>query len=156
MFRIFRPGRTFGNAAFISEETEPVSETTDSVQEALKLVSDWAKRLITVETTVIVAIGVVLKAGATVPLLAKVLGTVAIGSFLLSVVAAAALLLTLPEIIQYADHDTNVWLTRDSIAGRLLGVNTQSLAVIESILFGVGMVCVTVMIGVLIWMPAGR
>ena len=83
--------------------------------------------------------------------LAKVFGTLAISSFLVSIAAAAILLLTLPEIAQNLRAEQNIWLTRDSVAGRLLRVNTQGLALIESVFFGIGLVLLGAMLLVVIW-----
>ena len=121
--------------------------------EALKLISDWAKWLVTIETVAIAIIGSALLATdrPAVPVLAEVFGTVAIGSFLLSIVTAAALLLTLPEIAQNIRADQNIWLTEDSVAGRLFRMNTQAFALVESVFFGLGMILLVAMIVVIVW-----
>jgi hypothetical protein len=75
-------------------------------------------------------------------------------TFLVSIAAAAILLLTLPEITQNLRTGQNIWLTRDSIAGQLLRTNTQGLALVESIFFGCGFILLTTMIVVMIWSPA--
>ena len=62
------------------------------------------------------------------------------------------LLLTLPEIAQFADGTReNVWLTQDSKLGRRTGLNTEALALIESIFFGAGMVLVGILVIASIW-----
>ena len=94
--------------------------------EAIKLVSDWAKRLVTIETAMITILGAFFATDQPVQISAKVVGTFAIGSFTVSIIAAAILLLTLPEIAQNLRSDQNIWLTRDSVAGRLLHMNTAS------------------------------
>ena len=102
--------------------------------EATKLISDWGKWLVTIETAAIALIGAFFTGDvASIHELAKVFGTLAISSFLVSIAAAAILLLTLPEIAENLRADQIIWLTRDSVAGRLLRVNTQGLALIESV-----------------------
>jgi hypothetical protein len=120
--------------------------------EAAKLVSDWAKWLVTIETAAIALLGAFLTGGGQpVDDLVKVLGTLAIGSFLVSIAAAAILLLTLPEITQNLREGQNIWLTRDSVAGRLVGLNTEGFALIESVFFGTGLVLMGATIVVLVW-----
>jgi hypothetical protein len=46
----------------------------------------------------------------------------------------------------------NVWLTRDSVVGRTLRMNTQSFAVIESLFFGMGLIFATVIMVVTLWL----
>ena len=77
--------------------------------------------------------------------------TSAVGSFLISIVAAAMLLLTLPEIAQSVREGQNIWLTEDSVAGRLLRMNTQNFALIESVFFGCGMILFVAMIVAIVW-----
>ena len=78
-------------------------------------------------------------------------GSLAIGSFLISITAAAILLVTLPEITQNLRPDRNIWLTRDSVAGELLRMNTQGFALVESIFFGGGLILLVAMLVVMIW-----
>jgi uncharacterized membrane protein YeaQ/YmgE (transglycosylase-associated protein family) len=128
-----------------------MTDTSNNL-EAIRLVSDWGKWLVTIETAAIAIIGAFLADDRTqVPELAKVLGTLAIGSFLLSIAGAAILLLTLPEIAQNLRADQNIWLTRDSVAGKVLRANTQGLALLESIFFGFGVVLFVGMIVAVIW-----
>lgn len=126
-------------------------DTSNSL-EATKLISDWGKWLVTIETGAIAIIGALFTTGRPpVPALVKVFGTLAASSFLISIAAAAILLLTLPEIAQNLRADQNIWLTRDSVAGRLLGMNTEGFAVVESVFFGCGLIALVAMIIVLIW-----
>ena len=128
-----------------------MSDSSNSL-EATKLISDWGKWLVTIETAAIAIIGAFFADTHTpVPDVAKVLGTMAIGSFLISIAGAATLLLTLPEIAQNLRADRNVWLTRDSVAGNVLHANTQALALVESIFFGIGVVLFVGMIVAIIW-----
>jgi len=126
------------------------SDTSNSL-EAMKLISDWGKWLVTIETAAITIIGALFVATRSVHVLAKVFGTLAIGSFLISIAAAAILLLTLPEIAQNLRKDQNIWATRDSVAHKLLRMDTQGFALVESIFFGCGLILLVAMIIVLIW-----
>jgi hypothetical protein len=120
--------------------------------EALRLISDWGKWLITIETAAIAVIGgAVANKERRIPATAKVLATSAVGSFLISIVAAAMLLLTLPEIAQSVSAGQNIWLTEDSVAGRVLGMNTQDFAVVESVFFGCGLILFVAMIVAIVW-----
>ena len=128
-----------------------MADTSNSL-EAIRLISDWGKWLVTIETAAIAVIGTaLLTTDRTVSGLAKVFGTLAMSSFLLSIIAAAMLLLTLPEIAQSVRTDQNIWLTEDSVAGRLLGMNTQAFAAVESVFFGGGLILLVAMIVVMIW-----
>jgi hypothetical protein len=120
--------------------------------EALKLISDWAKWLITIQTAVIAVIGAgVSDKGAAMTRTAKILATGAVGCFVASVAVTAVLLLSLPEITQSLRADTNIWLTRDSVIGRMFGMNTQGLATVESFFFGLGVVCFAGLILAALW-----
>lgn len=130
-----------------------MSDTSNSL-EAIKLINDWGKWLVTIETAAITIIGALFTADRSASGLAKVFGTLTIGSFLVSIAAAAILLLTLPEIAQNLQQDQNIWLTRDSVAGELLRMNTQGFALVESIFFGFGLILLVAMIVVMIWSPA--
>jgi len=125
-----------------------MSDTSNSL-EAIKLINDWGKWLVAIETAAITVIGALFTTDRSAPGLAKVFGTLAIGSFLVSIAAAALLLLTLPEIAQNLRADRNIWLTRDSIVGDLLRLNTQGFALVESIFFGCGLILLVAMI----WSP---
>jgi len=70
---------------------------------------------------------------------------------MISITAAAVLLLTLPEIVQKLQPDGDIWLTKDHVAKRLFHVNTKSLALIESYFFGSGLVFTIVMIVIAMW-----
>jgi hypothetical protein len=128
-----------------------VGDTSSSL-EATRLISDWGKWIVTIETAAIAIIGALFRSDhGPVAALAKVFGTLAIGCFLISITAAAILLLTLPEIAQSLRAGQNIWLTRDSVAGRLLRMNTQAFALTESVFFGCGLVALVGMILVMIW-----
>jgi len=125
--------------------------------EGIKLISDWAKWLITVQTAAIGAIGAYLNGKTTkLPTLVKLLSTTAVASFVISIAAAALLLLSLPEIVQRLTGGTNIWLTSDSIIGRVFGANTQTFAIIESFFFGLGVVLIAILIVAALWFPSFR
>ena len=120
--------------------------------DALKFISDWAKWLVTLETASIAFIGSLFTSdNISLTNLSNIFGTTAIICFLISIVAAAILLLTLPEIAQYLRDDTNIWVTQDSVAGHLFRLNTQNLAVAESFFFGLGMISSSALIVTVIW-----
>ena len=122
--------------------------------EGLKLISDWAKWLITIESAAIALIGTVINAdkGAP-PHLVKILITVAIVCFLVSIAAAALLLLSLPEIVQNLRSDRNIWMTQDSIIGRVFHATIQGFAILESLFFGLGLVCFSAAVIAATWSP---
>jgi hypothetical protein len=120
--------------------------------EGLKLISSWAQWLITIQTAAIAVIGAGVKEkGLAITGATKVFATGAIACFVASVAAAALLLLSLPEITQSLRPDTNIWLTRDSVIGRVFGMNTEGLATVESFFFGLGVVCFAGLIVAAIW-----
>jgi hypothetical protein len=107
----------------------------------LKLVSDWAKWLITIESGAIAVIGGLIKLGQPSPTYWEaVFATLAIVCFLVSIATAALLLLSLPEIAQKFDPDENIWLASDSVIGPVLHMGIQGFATFESLFFGVGLV----------------
>jgi hypothetical protein len=120
--------------------------------EALKLVSDWAKWLVTIETGAIAILGTMMTSTKSpVPRLAKFFGTVAMVCMLTSIAAAAVLLLTLPEIAQYLRPETNIWMNQDSVVASFLRMNTQSFAILESVFFGLGLVFAVASIVTVMW-----
>ncbi len=123
--------------------------------EGLKLISDWAKWLVTIEAGAIAIIGAIAKTDkAPPPQLVKVFVTGAIICFLISIAAAALLLLSLPEIAQNIQPGTNIWLTQDSLIGRVFHMNIQGFAILESLFFGLGIVCFSFAIIVATWSSA--
>jgi len=122
--------------------------------EALKMINDWSKWLITIETGAIAIIGSVIRLDSvSSSLLAKVFASASIVFFLGSIATAALLLLSLPEIAQMLRPDENIWLTRDSIIGRVFRMGTQDFANFESFFFGAGMICFSALIITMIWTP---
>ena len=108
---------------------------------ALRRVSDWAKWLLTIETFAIALLGTLFTTDKVlVNKRACLLETAAILCFVTSICFAAMLLLTLPEIAQTIRLGLNICLTDDSVAGSLLGLNTQGFALIESIFFSFGII----------------
>ena len=125
---------------------------TSTALEALRLISDWAKWLITIETGAIAIIGTIIKAEtATSSESVRVFATGAIGSFVISIASAAALLLTLPDIAQNLQPQVDVWLTSDTVVGRVFHLNTQDIALMESVFFGLGILCFAALILTITW-----
>ncbi|HMH05837.1 MAG TPA: hypothetical protein VK579_04060 [Terriglobales bacterium] len=120
--------------------------------EGLKLISDWGKWLITIQTAAIAVIGAgVREGGVEMTGTAKVLATGSVACFVASVAAAALLLLSLPDITQNLRPDTNIWRTRGTLIGRVFHLDTRSLATLESLFFGLGVVCFAGLIVAAIW-----
>ena len=118
--------------------------------EALKMVADWSKWLITIETGSIAVLGAwVTKEPHSHEGPVRLLITVALGSFVISIAAAAFLLVSLPEIAQTLPAPTSIWLTRDSGIGQL--VNLEQLGIAESFFFGLGVVCFAASIIAVLW-----
>ena len=110
--------------------------------DALRFISDWAKWLITIETGAIAVIGGMITGNRLAHAAsARLWATAAIGSFVASIIAAAILLVSLPEIVQTLQPGVNIWLTSDSVLGRVFGLDTQTLALLESAFFGLGILC---------------
>ena len=130
-----------------------MNQSTNSL-EAIKLISDWAKWIITIETASIAVIAALLSSGNRMSKPVKIMGTLSVVSFLISIVATAMLLATLPEITQNLTDEQNIWTTRDSVAYDLFHLTTQGFAVFESVFFGVGIACFVTMVAARIW--AGR
>jgi hypothetical protein len=121
----------------------------DAQLEAVKLIADWAKWLVTIETAGLAVIGGVLKAGDNaLPISARVCLTMAVSSFVVSIAAAAFFLLSLPEITErLSGGHGSVWLREDSV----IGIRLQTLAIVESLFFGVGVVAFAGMILAMVW-----
>lgn len=82
---------------------------SSNAMEALRLISDWNKWIVTIETFAIALLGSLFASGKiAVSMLAKTLGTAAIACFVFSIAAAAMLLATLPEIAQNLHPDVNI------------------------------------------------
>src|SRR5688572_29619869 len=108
--------------------------------EALRLVSDWAKWLITIETGAIATIGAIVK-GNDATLQQRGFATAAVLCFVASICSAAVLLLSLPEVAQTLRPGINIWMTSDSVLNSTFGLDTQTLATFESLFFAVGIIC---------------
>lgn len=123
-----------------------------NIQYSMSLLSDWAKWLITIETAAIAIVGTLIRSQQNESSrLTRVLATSTIAFFLLSIAAAALLLLSLPEIALTIQPGTNIWFAKDIIIGDVFGMNIQSLAILESMGFGIGMVCYASLITASIW-----
>ena len=128
-----------------------MSDATNTL-EGVRLISSWAQWLITIQTAAIAVIGAGVKEkGAAMTWTTKVFAPGAVACFVASVAAAAILLLSLPEITQNLQPETNIWLTRDSVIGRVFGMNTQGFATVESFFFGLGVVCFAGLIVATVW-----
>jgi hypothetical protein len=115
--------------------------------ESLKLISDWAKWLTTIETGVIALIGSFFTSDKVRgSFIEKLFGILSVSCFVISIIAAAMLLWTLPEIAQRLRLDTNIWMTEDSIARQLFRLNTQGFAVVLTLFFIVGLLFLTALI----------
>ncbi len=120
--------------------------------DALKLISDWAKWLVTIQTGTIAIIGTLFSSNqSTFSFWSKLFGTFAIICFLFSI-AAGILLLTLPEIAQNLRSGDNIWRTYDRVAYKLVGLKTQGFAILESVFFGLGLIFVVAMLITVIWL----
>ena len=86
--------------------------------DALRFISDWAKWLITIETGALAVIGAIVNGGRVAHVKsARLWATAAIINFVASIVSAAVLLISLPEIVQNIRPGINIWLTSDSVLG---------------------------------------
>lgn len=135
-----------------------------NLQYSISLLSDWAKWLITIETGVIAILGTLIRSLPTesrsksnkkswysLEKIAKGLATTAVVFFLISIAAAAFLLLSLPEIALTIQPGENIWLAKDIVIGYVLDMNIQSLAIFESMGFGLGMVCFSALVIISFW-----
>lgn len=129
---------------------------------SISLLSDWAKWLITIETGVIAILGTLIRSWLSenrptaAVKLSRQLATATVVFFLLSMAAAAFLLLSLPEIALTIQPGENIWLTEDTVIGYVLGMDIQTLAIYESLGFGMGMVCFSAFIVVSIWSKSAQ
>ena len=135
-----------------------------NLQYSLTLLSDWAKWLITIETGVIAILGTLIKSlpaesrskstkkkPYSLEKISKSLATITVFFFLISIAAAAFLLLSLPEIALTIQPGENIWLAEDIAIGYALDVNIQLLAIFESMGFGLGMVCFSALVVISFW-----
>jgi hypothetical protein len=123
--------------------------------DALRFISDWAKWLITIETGALAVIGAIVNGRRVAHVQsARLWASAAIISFVASIVSAAVLLISLPEIVQNIHPGINIWLTSDSVLGRVFGFDTQTLAILESLFFALGIVCFAGLLLTATWSPA--
>ena len=135
-----------------------------NLQYSISLLSDWAKWLITIETGVIAILGALIRSlpvesrskstkknRYSLEKISKGLATATVIFFLISIAAAAFLLLSLPEIALTIQPGENLWLAEDIAIGYALGVNIQLLAIFESMGFGLGMVCFSALVVASFW-----
>ena len=136
-----------------------------NLQYSISLLSDWAKWLITIETGVIAILGALIRSLPTeshskstrknslsLVIVSKGLATATVIFFLISIAAAAFLLLSLPEIALTIQPGENIWLAKDIVIGYVLDMNIQSLAIWESMGFGAGMFCFSILVVVSFWL----
>jgi hypothetical protein len=115
--------------------------------ESLKLISDWTKWLTTIETGVIVLIGSSFASDKVRrSFIEKLFEILSVSYFIISIIAAAMLLWTLPEIVQRLRPDTNIWMIEDNVARQLFRLNTQGFAVVLVLFFIVGLLFLTALI----------
>lgn len=115
--------------------------------EALKLVSDWAKWISTIETAVIAFIGSYFTSDKLeISGSQKLWGQLSVVCLIISIIAAAMLLWTLPEIAQNLNPNTNIWKTYDTGAKKLFRLNTEDFSVIVTLFFILGLICLTLLI----------
>jgi hypothetical protein len=122
--------------------------------EALRLISDWAKWLITIETGAIATIGAMVKGGDVPSAQQRGLATAAVLCFVASICSAAVLLLSLPEVAQNLRPGISIWMTSDSVLNGVFGLDTQTLATFESLFFAAGIICFAAFMLSLLWSPA--
>ena len=121
--------------------------------EAVKLLADWAKWLITIETTAIAAVALVSTVhdpytrGAV-----SVLACGAVVCFVVSIISATLLLRSLPGIMQTIEPSQSIWRTEDSNA-MVSGFDTLALVRIESTFFGIGLLLIAVLLieKIMVW-----
>ncbi len=122
-------------------EVDTKGQATQTI-EAVKLLADWAKWLITIETTAIAAVALVTTVrdpytrGAV-----SVLASGAVFFFVLSIISATLLLRSLPGIMQTIEPSQSIWETEDSNA-MISGFNTLALVRLESTFFGIGLLLI--------------
>jgi hypothetical protein len=122
-----------------------MSETT--VLESIKLLSDWAKWLTTIQTGVIALIvSLFTSKNIQISLIDKVFSVLSISCFVLSIVAAAMLIWTLPTIAQSIRPNMNIWNTGDSVALRLFRMNTRRFSIALTGFFLFGLLFLTLLI----------
>ena len=114
--------------------------------EAVKLLSDYAKWLVTVETTAVAAVGYVLTI--TDPFtrgFTRILACAAVASFAISILFVTALLRTLPTVMQEIKPGQSIWKTHDK-TGMGFSFDTPALATLGSIFFAGGVLLISVTI----------
>ena len=122
-----------------------MSETT--ILESIKLLSDWAKWLTTIQTGVIALIvSLFTSKNIQISIIDKIFGVLSISCFVLSIVAAAMLIWTLPTIVQGIRPNTNIWNTGDGVAIRLFRMNTRRFSVALTGFFLFGLLFLTLLI----------
>lgn len=131
---------------------------------AIGLLSEWAKWLITLETAAIAIVGTLVKTLTSNPepetkkkdekdgkRFTKILATITILSFLLSIFAAALLLLALPGVVMIVRPGMDIAAADEAISNYVVFLNIPTMAVIESLGFVIGTVGFSALIVGAIW-----
>jgi len=77
--------------------------------EAIKLLGDWCKWLVTIETAAIAAIVAMFKDGGAIPIVFQVACSFAVPLFLASIVVTGWTMLSLPTTLQNIPNHTSIW-----------------------------------------------
>ena len=146
------PADRSGANLYDMTQTDTKTEATQAV-EAVKLLADWAKWLVAIETTAIAVVAFVATMhDPYIRGMASVLASGAVFCFASSVIAATLLLRSLPGIMQTIKPGQNIWDTEDA-AGLTLGCSTSALMKIESTFFGIGLLLVAaiLILKIMVW-----
>lgn len=112
--------------------------------EAVKLLSDYAKWLVTIETTAVAGLSYILAVND--PFAHGFIRGLACGAvvaFIMSILAVTALLRTLPTIMQDVKPGHSIWKTQDK-SGMGFRFGTSTLAALGSTCFVIGVLLVGV------------
>ena len=116
--------------------------------EAVKLLGDCAKWLITIETAAIAVVAFILNAnGPRVQILVSVWTIAIVICFAVSMAAAVLLLRALPGIMQQIEPGESIWTVRDK-AGLTLGLTTKRLVLTESVSFVIALMLIVTSLAV--------
>ena len=112
--------------------------------EAVKLLSDYAKWLVTVGTTAVAAVSYVLTIGDPFAHgFSRILACGAVAAFAASILCVTALLRTLPTVMQEIKPGQSIWKTHDR-SGMGFHFDTSALASLGSVFFVTGVLLISV------------
>jgi hypothetical protein len=116
--------------------------------EAIRLVNDWSKWMVTIEIALISAIGFFATRAKEFSLdtMAKICIVVSLGSFLVSIAAAACLLIALPGVVQRLPPPDNQDVGDMKSPRTLLRLSIRSWGAIQHAFFLIGIVGFTALI----------